>query len=117
MKFLTTVNYDEAGGWLQGPPPPEFLEACDAMAAKYGDFLIDTAGLVPAAEATQMVLSDGKISVTDGPYSEAKEVIGGFSLCEVESQEQATEMLTAFVEAHQQHWPGAKIRCEMRRLL
>ena len=83
--------------------------------AKKGVF-IDGAGLQPLSKATRVRLSGGKLDVTDGPFSEAKEVVGGYALCEFATHEEAVELATKFMELHRIHWPGFEGESELRPL-
>jgi hypothetical protein len=87
----------------------EFIEEY----AKKGVF-IDGAGLQPLSQATRVALSGGKIKVTDGPFSEAKEVVGGYAICECASHEEAVELATKFMELHRIHWPEFEGESELR---
>jgi len=53
--------------------------------------------------------------VTDGPYTEAKEVIGGYAQFELKSKEEAIQGAKHFMELHKQHWPGWKARRKFAR--
>jgi hypothetical protein len=75
---------------------------------------IDGAGLQPLSNATRVALSGGKIRVTDGPFSEAKEVVGGYAICECASHEEAVELATRFMELHRIHWPEFEGESELR---
>ena len=77
---------------------------------------IDGAGLQPLAKATRVRLSGGKITVSDGPFSEAKEVIGGYSLIEAKSHAEAVALATKFMELHRLHWPEFEGESEVRPL-
>jgi hypothetical protein len=57
-----------------------------------------------------------KLAVTDGPYTEAKEVIGGYALVETRSKEEAIEVATTFMDIHRRHWPEFDGACEVRGL-
>jgi len=76
--------------------------------------LIDTAGLQPTSNAATVRLSNGKVSLTDGPFSEAKEVIGGYALINAHSRAKAIEIATEFVELHRRTWPEFECACELR---
>lgn len=89
----------------------EFIEE----SAKKG-VLLDGAGLQPLAKGTRVALSGGAISVTDGPFTEAKEVIGGYAICQTETREDAVELATTFMDLHRLHWPGFEGVSEIRRL-
>ena len=88
------------------PPPAELM----AEIAKLGDeatragALLDTGGLAPSAEGTRLGLSAGKLSTTDGPFAEAKEMIS-YALYQVRSKEEAVEWARRFMVLHQELWP------------
>src|SRR5438552_6055812 len=60
--------------------------------------LIETGGFAPSALGAKVALADGKFSVTDGPFSEAKELIGGWALCELSSKEEAIDYAKRFLK-------------------
>ena len=76
--------------------------------------LIDTAGLQPSSKTATIRLSRGKVSVTDGPFSEAKEVVGGYALTDAHSRAKVIEIATEFVEIHRRTWPEFECACELR---
>jgi hypothetical protein len=78
--------------------------------------MIDGAGLQPMAKATQVRLARGKIAVTDGPFAETKEIVGGYALCEFKTREEAVAMATQFMELHRIHWPAFEGLSEVRQL-
>jgi hypothetical protein len=89
----------------------DFVEA----EIKKGRF-IDGAGLQPLSKATRVRLSSGKITVSDGPFAEAKEVVGGYSLIEAGSHAEAVEIAREFMELHRIHWPEFEGESEVRPL-
>jgi hypothetical protein len=78
--------------------------------------LKDTAGLKGSAEGFRVRSSGGKLKVTDGPFSESKEIVGGYALVEVSSKEQALDVARQFMELHRVHWPSFDGECEARPL-
>jgi hypothetical protein len=76
--------------------------------------LIDTNGLRPTSEGTRVRQSRRKLTVTDGPFTEAKEVVGGYALVEVGSKKDAVDLATRFMEIHLRHWPDFEGACEIR---
>jgi hypothetical protein len=78
--------------------------------------LIDTGGLEPTARAKRVRLAGGRISVTDGPFAEIKEVIGGYALVEAKSDAEALAMAMRFMDLHRIHWPSFVGECEVRPL-
>jgi len=75
--------------------------------------LIGTAGLRPTAEGVRVRLQHGKLSTTDGPFTEAKEVIGGYAIVEAASMKDAVELTKRFLRVHGDEW---NIECEVRQL-
>jgi len=78
--------------------------------------LKDTAGLRPTADGFRVRSSGGKLRVTDGPFTEAKEVVGGYAVVEVPSREEALKVARQFMELHRVHWPAFEGDCEVRPL-
>jgi hypothetical protein len=78
--------------------------------------MIDTAGLQPTAKGKRVRLSGGKLTVIDGPFTETKEVVGGYALVEVKSYDEAVALATQFMDLHRIHWPAFEGECEVRPL-
>lgn len=78
--------------------------------------MLDGAGLQPMARAAQVRLAGGKITVTDGPFAETKEIVGGYALCEFKTREEAVAMARQFMELHRIHWPEFEGISEVRPL-
>jgi hypothetical protein len=74
--------------------------------------LISTAGLRPTSEGVRVRNKHGKLSTTDGPFTEAKEVIGGYAVLEAASIAEAVELTKRFLEVHGNEW---NIECEVRQ--
>jgi hypothetical protein len=73
--------------------------------------LLDTAGLRPIEEATRIHLAGGKQTVIDGPFTESKEIIGGYCLLQARSKEEAVEWASRFLAVHGPEWEmGMEIR-------
>ena len=89
------------------PPPPELMEAIMQLGAEAtaAGALLDTAGLAPSAAGVRVALSGGKLSVTDGPFAEAKETIS-YAVYEVRSKEEAVEWAARFLKLHSDLWDG-----------
>lgn len=90
-----------------GPPPDDLMHAILQLgeeAARAGA-LLDTAGLTPSAAGARVSLSAGHLSVTDGPFTEAKELIS-YALYQVRSKEEAVEWTSRFLKLHRDLWPG-----------
>ena len=78
--------------------------------------LLDTAGLKPSVDGFRVSVAGGRIGVTDGPFVETKEVIGGYALAEAKSREEALELARQFMDLHRIHWPTFVGECEVRPL-
>jgi hypothetical protein len=89
------------------PPPPELFQAIMKLGeeATEAGVLLDTAGLLPSASGARVSLEQGKLSVTDGPFTESKELIS-YALYDVRSKEEAIEWASRFVKLHRDLWPG-----------
>ena len=73
-----------------------------------------TGGLQNNADAARLRLRGGKLAVTDGPFTEAKEIIGGYAIVDVATRKEAMDMATRFMELHRQYWPGFEGESEVR---
>jgi hypothetical protein len=60
--------------------------------------LLATEGCQPTSKGARVRLSEGKFTVTDGPFTEAKEIIGGFAMIQVESKEEAIQWTKRFLK-------------------
>jgi hypothetical protein len=115
MKFMSMVKSNEN---VKAYPPPALMAAMDELIQKSqkDGTLVLTGGLAPTATAMRVRLEDGQVRVLDGPYSEAKEVVGGFAILNLGSREEALEAAKAFMELHREHWPGWTGECEIRQM-
>jgi hypothetical protein len=114
MKFMMLVKHKE----IPGPPPKELMDAIDKLgeeAVKNGTML-GNGGLAPMAQSTSVRISKGKLTVTDGPFAEAKEVVGGYATFELKSKEEAIEGAVRFMELHQKYWPEWEGETEVRQI-
>jgi hypothetical protein len=76
--------------------------------------LVSTAGLRPTSEGVRVRLHrGGRLSVTDGPFTETKEVIGGYAILEAQSKDEAVELTRRFLKVHGTEWD---VECEVRQL-
>jgi hypothetical protein len=112
MRFMMLVKSAENSG----PPPKELMEAIfkDAEKATKAGAMIESGGLKPSALSARVQLRGGKVSAIDGPFSEAKEVVGGFAIFEFKSMKEAVESATDFMELHRKYWPGWQGETEIR---
>ena len=113
MKYLTFIRSSES---YRDSPPSGLMEAMGEFVerSRTDGTLVDTGGLLPSKEGVRVRLANGKITVTDGPFVESKEVIGGWAILEVDSRAEATRIATEFMELHRKHWPGFEGESEVR---
>lgn len=114
MRFLSLIRVQEN----TGKQPSQRLMS--EMGKLMGEMtqsgkLLDTAGLMPTAQSKRVSLRGGKMAVVDGPFTETKEVIGGFAMFKVESLDEAIALTERFVELHVED--GWEIDCEVRQLV
>jgi hypothetical protein len=114
MKYLSFIRHTEAHR-LSGPPPA-LLEAMGHFVQKSlkDGTLVDTGGLLPTKDGFRVALRNGKISVTDGPFAETKEVIGGWAILKTDTREDAIRIAREFMDLHLKHWPEFEGESEVR---
>ncbi|HET9952654.1 MAG TPA: YciI family protein [Candidatus Eisenbacteria bacterium] len=114
MKFMTMVKSSEN----YGPPPQSLMEAIGQLGAEAATkgVMVEMGGLLPTAQGTRVRVAGGKLHVIDGPFTEAKEVIGGYAVFEVPSKAEAIEWTRRFMEVHKLHWPEWEGETEVRQL-
>jgi hypothetical protein len=114
MKFMMIVKAKEG----QGFPPQELMEAIAKSGEEAGKSgtMLGSGGLHPTANGARVQLSGGKITVIDGPFTEAKEIIGGYAQFELQSKEEAVESARQFMELHKKYWPGWEGETEVRQM-
>jgi hypothetical protein len=89
------------------PPPAGLMDAIARLGADATNAgaLLDTAGLAPSGAGARVQLTAGQLSVTDGPFAEAKEMIS-YALYQVRSREEAVEWTSRFMKLHRDLWEG-----------
>ena len=112
MRFLSMIRIDEQ----RAQAPSERLmrdmgKLIEEM--RSSGALVSTAGLRPTSEGARVRLRGGKLSQTDGPFTEAKEVIGGYAVFEAKSMQEAVELTKRFLRIHGDEWD---LECEVRQL-
>src|SRR5580698_2193290 len=114
MKYLTFIRHSEVH--RQSGPPAALMEAMGKFVGKSlkDGTLVDTGGLLPSKEGVRVRLANGQINVTDGPFSESKEVIGGWAILKAGTKAEAVRIATEFMELHRKHWPGFEGESEVR---
>src|SRR5688500_16981645 len=112
MRFLSMIRVDERAA--QAPSEQlmqEMGKLIDEMTREGS--LVLTAGLRPTKEGRRVRLSNGRLSTSDGPFVETKEVIGGFAIVEAPSMDVAIRLTERFLRIHGDAW---EIECEVRQL-
>ena len=111
MRFLSMVRINETGQ----PPSEQVMHEIGQLIEDMTreGVLVRTAGLRPSAEGVRVRLRHGTLSTVDGPFTETKEVIGGFAILEAESMRHAIELTNRFLRAH---GDAFDIECEVRQL-
>jgi hypothetical protein len=112
MRFMYIVKHP-------GPstaPTPELMDAMHKLADREikAGRMIDNGGLMPVQTGAQVRIADGKLSVIDGPFVEAKEVVGGYAIFELRDKEEAVAMAVEFMQLHKDFMPGWEGTCEVR---
>src|SRR5713101_530767 len=114
MRFMMLVKSAENSG----PPPKELMDAIAKLSegdTKAGA-MVASGGLAPTAMSTRIRLSRGQVTAIDGPFTEAKEVVGGYAIFELKSKAEAIEGALRFMELHKKHWPAWEGETEIRQV-
>ncbi len=95
------------------------LEAINKLAEREikAGRMLDNGGLLPVATGAQVKLVDGKLSVVDGPFVEAKELIGGYAVFELRDKEEAVASAVEFMQLHKDHMPDWELTCKVRMFM
>jgi hypothetical protein len=112
MRFLSMIRIDENSGLVPSEQLMSDMGKLIEEMTREGA-LISTAGLRPTAEGVRVRLRGGKLTTVDGPFSETKEVIGGFAILEAGSMNEAIELTKRFLTVHGDEW---NIECEVRQM-
>ena len=95
MRYMMMVTTDE-NFRASGPPPKALMDAIDQLGRTAGNKIVAMGGLQPSSKGAKVSVRGGKLIVTDGPFTEAKEVIGGFTIMNLASREEAIELCRRF---------------------
>src|SRR6476619_6456571 len=114
MRFMMIVKHAEK----QGKPPKELMDAIGKLSeeAIQAGTMIGNGGLASTAQGARVRLSGGKVTVIDGPFTEAKEVVGGFAIFDAPSKAEMLKWTTRFMDLHKKHLPGWEGECEVRQI-
>jgi hypothetical protein len=114
MKYFAFIRHSEA--YRDAGPPAALMEAMGQFVQKSlkDGSLVDTGGLLPSKEGFRVRLAKGAITVVDGPFTETKEVIGGWAILNADSSTEALRIAREFMELHRKHWPEFDGESEVR---
>ncbi len=101
MRFMMIYKPANVKDMEAGVPPTQ--EHMAAMGQLIGELvqsgaMLATDGLMPSSKGARVKQSDGKVVVTDGPFTEAKELIGGFAIFQLQSKAEAIELTKRFLQ-------------------
>ena len=113
MRFLSMIRIEETTGQAPSEQLMADMGKLIEELTRTGQ-LVSTAGLRPTSEGVRVRLHrGGKVSVVDGPFTETKEVIGGYAILEAQSKAEAVELTRRFLKVHGSDWD---LECEVRPL-
>ena len=115
MRYMMIVTGSENFAEF-GPPPAALMEAIERLSeesARNGT-MISFGGLHPTSSGARIRIKNGMLVTTDGPFTESKEVIGGFSIMNLASRDEALAEGRKFMELHRVHWPSWEGELEIR---
>ena len=112
MRFLSMIRVTENSGLVPSEQLMTDMGKLIEEMTKSGA-LLETAGLTPTSQGVRVRLSRGKLSTVDGPFTESKEVIGGYAILQAQSKKEAIELTKRFLLIHGDEW---EIECEVRQL-
>lgn len=114
MRYMITATVTQQPAT---PPPADLMEAIAKLGAEAtgAGVLLDQGGLAPSAQGARLALTGGRLSVTDGPFAETKELIS-YALYQVSSKEEAVEWTARFLKLHRDHWAGWEGEADVLRV-
>ncbi|WP_432055034.1 YciI family protein [Streptomyces sp. bgisy022] len=114
-RYLSMIRIDENNAPAEGPSP-ELMQRMGELIEEMtkAGVLLDTAGLTPTAQGARVHYEGGELSVTDGPFTESKEVVGGYALLQAKDRAEAIEWTKRFLKVHEPHWT---VTCEVREVV
>ncbi|MFG2128198.1 YciI family protein [Streptomyces sp. NPDC048751] len=114
-RYLSLVRIDENNAPAEGPSP-ELMQRMGELIEEMtkAGVLLETAGLTPTAQGTRVHYEGGAISVTDGPFTETKEAVGGYAIMQCKDTAEALEWTKRFLKVHEDKWT---VTCEVREIM
>ncbi|MGN5379864.1 YciI family protein [Streptomyces lasalocidi] len=112
-RYLSIVHIDESTA--PADPSEELMQRMGQLIEEVtkAGVMLETAGLTPAVQGTTVRWQGGKLSVTDGPFTESKEVVGGYAIMQCKDKAEAVEWAKRFLKVHEDYWT---VSCEVREI-
>lgn len=109
-RYLSIAYHDEQNR-PAGDPSPELQQRMGELFEEItkAGVVLDMAELTPTSEATRMAWSGGKATYTDGPFTESKEVVGGYTIIQAKDKAEALEWSRRFLEVQGQYEPSTTV--------
>jgi hypothetical protein len=114
MRYMMFIKHTE--DYRNGDVPARLYEEMGKFieeTTKSGNF-VGGAGLQPSSAGARVRIKSGAITVTDGPFVESKEIVGGYAIIEAKSRDEAMTLARRFMDLHLTYWPGFEGECEVR---
>ena len=114
MRYMMFIKHVE--DYRNAEVPASLYQAMGQFiedATKKGQY-VGGAGLQPTSAGHRVALRNGTITVTDGPFTESKEIVGGYAIIDAKSRDEALDLARRFMELHRTHWPSFNGECEVR---
>ncbi|WP_395296766.1 YciI family protein [Kitasatospora hibisci] len=114
-RFMSLIRIDEQNAPDIRAADPGFEQRMGALFEEItkAGVMLDTAGLLPTSEGTRITWEGGKLSFTDGPFTETKEVVGGYAIMQCKDMAEAVEWTKRFLQTHPESW---KVGAELRQI-
>ncbi|KIF68391.1 transcriptional regulator [Streptomyces sp. AcH 505] len=114
-RFLSMIRNDE-NNHPAGGPSDALMEGMGKLIEEMTEagVMLETGGLLPTSKSARVGQRGGQIAVTDGPFTETKEVVGGYMILRADDLAQAVEWSRKFIELHEPEW---EIACEVREIV
>jgi hypothetical protein len=116
MRYMMFIKHTE--DYRGKPIPPGLIDAMGEFIGEHtktGKF-VDGAGLKSSHKGKKVQLRGGQLRVVDGPFTETKELVGGYAIVDVSSDQEALDIAMQFMELHRIHWPEFEGESELRPL-
>ena len=112
--YMTSV----VGRENQGEPPQAMFEAVDKLMQEGIEqgVLVAFGGLLPTASGARATLEDGTIVITDGPFAEGKEVLGGYAIYDLPDLDAVKAWTKKSLDVHAKLWPAYRGTVEIREM-